>query len=38
VLTLLDSAEEATRARLLEERGVGRYRFVHKLVADARLA
>ena len=37
-LTLLDSAEEAIRARLLEERGVGRYRFVHRLVAETLIA
>jgi class 3 adenylate cyclase/tetratricopeptide (TPR) repeat protein len=37
-ITLLDSAEEAIRARLLEERGVGRYRFVHRLVAETLIA
>jgi class 3 adenylate cyclase len=36
--TLLDSADEAIRARLLEERGVDRYRFVHKLVAETLVA
>ncbi len=36
--TLLDCADEAIQARLLEERGVGRYRFVHKLVAETLVA
>lgn len=35
---LLDSAEEAIQAKLLEERGVGRYRFAHQLVAETLVA
>lgn len=35
---LIDCADEAINARLLEERGVGRYRFVHQLVAETLLA
>ena len=36
--TVLDSADEAMHAKLLEERGVGRYRFVHQLVAETLVA